>query len=201
MSIQAIVWDYGGVLVRTEDMGPRKNLARQLNLDIEELTNLMFNSPNARKAMLGKMAAIDHWQQLGSRLGTDADNFRELFFAGDELDKELISIIRGLRPDFKTALLSNAFDTLRNHLVNVRKIADAFDEVLISAEENMVKPDEEIYRLMLSRLDIEAEESVFIDDFVENVDAARRIGMHAIHFESREQTMAELLKMLDRNSQ
>jgi epoxide hydrolase-like predicted phosphatase len=200
MRIQAVVWDYGGVLVRTENIRPREKLAQSLQTSLEELTYFMFNSPNASKTMRGEIPAANHWQELGLKFGMDGDQLHDSFFSGDELDKELISFIRGLRPDFKTALLSNAFDTLRNHLVHVRKIADVFDEILISAEEKMVKPDEEIYKLMLSRLRVQAEETIFIDDFVENVDAAGRIGMNAILFESREQTLSDLSETLDRKS-
>ena len=61
----------------------------------------------------------------------------------------------------------------------------------------MVKPDPRIYRLVLERLDITAPEAIFIDDFAHNVDGARAVNMHAIHFLNPQQALADLDRMLE----
>lgn len=198
MAIKAVIWDYGGVLVRTEDIVPRQKLADKLQISIEELTDLVFNSPKAIKAAHGELSGKLHWQQVGQALGVDAQTLREEFFAGDVLDEELMRYIRNLRPEYRTGLLSNAFDQLRRQIEQGHKIADAFDEILISAEVGLMKPDTAIYELFLQRMRLEPREAVFVDDFVENVDGARQAGMQAIHFRSREQALVELGDLLDR---
>jgi len=62
------------------------------------------------------------------------------------------------------------------------KIADAFDVLVISAEVGIAKPDALIFSLALERLGVSAEEAVFVDDFVENIEAARAYGLHTVHF-------------------
>lgn len=57
-----------------------------------------------------------------------------------------------------------------------------FDGILVSGEEKLIKPDHQIYQLLLQRFDIKAEESLFIDDNPANVDAARELGIQAIQF-------------------
>ena len=57
-----------------------------------------------------------------------------------------------------------------------------FDGTVVSGIERLVKPDPSIYRLLMDRYTIEPSRAVFIDDRLENVEAARAVGLHAIHF-------------------
>lgn len=57
-----------------------------------------------------------------------------------------------------------------------------FGVTVVSGEEKLIKPDPAIYRTLLSRTGLQAERTVFIDDSPKNVDGARAVGMHAIHF-------------------
>ena len=56
----------------------------------------------------------------------------------------------------------------------------------------MVKPDPAIYRLLLDRFGLSAQDCVFIDDSPRNVEGARAVGMHAVHFISPEQLARDL---------
>jgi epoxide hydrolase-like predicted phosphatase len=67
-----------------------------------------------------------------------------------------------------------------------------FDETVFSAEVGMAKPDARIYQLILNRLGVEPQEAVFVDDFIENVEGARHLGLHAIHFKNSPQALAAL---------
>ena len=67
-----------------------------------------------------------------------------------------------------------------------------FEGILVSGEEKTRKPFKEIYELTLSRFNIEAESSVFIDDNLRNVIAAKELGINTIHFESPEQLTVAL---------
>ena len=62
-----------------------------------------------------------------------------------------------------------------------------FDGIVVSGEEHLLKPDAAIYRCLLERYALRAEESLFIDDNQDNVAAARAIGMEAVRFENAEQ--------------
>ena len=62
-----------------------------------------------------------------------------------------------------------------------------FEGIIVSGEEKTRKPFKKIYDLTLNRFDLTAEESVFIDDNLRNIEAARELGIHGIHFESPEQ--------------
>ncbi len=70
------------------------------------------------------------------------------------------------------------------------------DGGILSYQEKIVKPEEEIYLRLLSRYGLKAEECVFLDDTQENVEAARRLGFRGIRFEAREQAERELEQYL-----
>ena len=67
-----------------------------------------------------------------------------------------------------------------------------FEGIIVSGEEKTRKPFDEIYNLTLSRFNLNANESLFIDDNMRNIEAARRLGIHAIHFKSPELLIEEL---------
>ena len=71
------------------------------------------------------------------------------------------------------------------HALDVHpRLGSAFRDVVVSGQERMVKPQPEIYRLLLARNGLAAESCLFIDDNADNVAGARAIGMAAHHFTS-----------------
>jgi len=200
MNIRAVFWDLGGVLVRTEDHTTRENLAIRLGMSREELENLVFAGDSGNRAQLGETNAEQHWQSLGSNLGLSIEEmivFQRDFWGGDRLDTALIEYIRALHTRHKIGLISNAFSDLRHIITNVWNIEDTFDDMTISSEVGIMKPDPRIFQMALERLDVQPQESIFIDDFPHNVDGARNINMQAIHFQTRDQTLSELENLLN----
>lgn len=196
--LRAVIFDLGGVLLRTEDPAPREALARRLGLSRRALEDLVFNSPAGRQAQRGEISPEALWEHVRERLGLPPAQLpavQHAFWEGDRLDAALVDFIRRLRPRFRTALLSNAWRDLRAQLPRWG-LADAFDQVVVSAEEGVMKPDPRIYHVTLERLGVLPAEAVFVDDFPRNVEGARRLGMYAIHFRHREQALAELRRLL-----
>ncbi|MEJ2706344.1 MAG: HAD family phosphatase [Anaerolineales bacterium] len=199
MTIQAVIFDLGGVLVRTEDRTPRAELAEQLNMTYAELDRIAFRGESAQRAALGIISEEEHWENLGRLLGIPDERLdwaRSKFWGGDQVDEELVNYIRALRGPYKTALLSNAWSSLRHYVTQVWEIGDAFDELIISAEVHTVKPEAAIYEITLQRLQIEPQQAVFVDDFAQNVTGAKAVGMHAIQFRNPDQVEADLAQLL-----
>lgn len=199
MSIRAVVWDFGGVLVRTEDPAGRERLAQRLKTSRQELENLVFSSDSGRQAQLGELSDRQHWQNVASALNLDATGlkvFQHEFWNGDRLDRPLVELIRSLRPRYKIGLLSNNFPSLRRLLREHWHIEDAFDSIVISAEVHLLKPDPRIYSLALEQLGILPGEAVFVDDFRYNLTGAQAVGMQTVHFKNSLQTQADLTLLL-----
>lgn len=190
--IRAIIWDMGGVILRTNGEESRQALAREFGVSVADLNDLVFNSPSAEKATIGLIPEDEHWKTVATTLGIPESRIQELqdrFWAGDAVDKRLIEYIRTLNKKYKTGLLSNAWSGARQSL-NQRNACDlVFQYSMFSYEVRLKKPNPEIYKRILSFMDVKPEETIFIDDMKENIEGANSIGIHGIRFYSTDQAI------------
>lgn len=124
-----------------------------------------------------------------------ADGLLRRMFAGSELQAEMLGLIRELRATgLRTGLLSNSWGALDGYPRHL--FGDLFDDVVISGEVGMRKPEERIFLLASGRLGVSPGQCVFIDDIEYNIDAARAIGFLAVHHRESASTIAELTGLL-----
>jgi epoxide hydrolase-like predicted phosphatase len=199
MMIKAIIFDLGGVLLRTTDFSTREQLASSMGMKRYELEELIFGGLSGERAQMGEITIQEHWENLRRQLNYSQPEFTVLldeFFARDEIDRTLIETIQILHRTYKTALLSNAWDNIRKDLHERWNIDGLFDELIISAEVKMMKPDPRIFRLAVERLGVQPAEAVFIDDTRVNIKAAADEGLCAIWYLDTQQTIDDLTKYL-----
>ena len=199
MTLRAVIYDVGRVILRTEDQSPRLKWAERLGVTPEVLSATVFDSELAAEATVGRIPAEAAWAHVAVTFGLDADALAQLradFFAGDRCDGALVAFLRSLRPAYKTGILSNAWSDGRQVIAGKFALDDAADDLVISAEVGVAKPDPRIYELATTRLGVRPEETIFVDDFVRNIDGARRFGMRAVHFRNREQAIADVRALL-----
>jgi len=198
MSIKAVFFDLGGVVVRTEYQAPRQQLAERLGMEYEDLVRVVFDSDSAQKATVGEVTSAEHWATVMKRLkrpASETETIRDEFFGGDIIDHALLDYLRSLRGKYKTGLISNAWSDLRDYVVR-QKFDDAFDHMVISAEVGAAKPGAKIFRVALKQAQVEANEAVFVDDFYENIEGCEKLGIKGIHFTSPETALRQLRKIL-----
>ncbi len=202
MPIRAVYFDLGGVIVRTEYQAPRQHLAERLGMEYEDLVKRVFDNDTGLQASTGLISEDEHWAAVMRRLHlpeSETKAVREEFFAGDIVDYALLDFMRGLRKKYKVGLISNAWSGLRPWIVS-RKFEDAFDAMIISAEVGVMKPDARIFQIALEKLGVIPSESVFLDDFLENIVGARAAGMQTIHFIQPEKALKELKQLLSNHA-
>ena len=200
VAIRAIIFDMGGVILRSRDETPRIRLAQTLGWTHEELIQFVFGSETARKATVGEITEEQHWESLRFRLGISPEEmhtFQETFWEGDFVDRELLGFIGGLRREYKTGLLSNAWSGARKAVTEKYHALDVFDISIFSAEAGCAKPDPAIYWMILNQLGVQPPEAIFVDDYTPNVEAAAALGIHAIRFINLEQVRCEVIARLD----
>jgi epoxide hydrolase-like predicted phosphatase len=198
MSIKAVFFDLGGVIVRTEFQAPRQQLAERLSMEYDDLDKIVFDSDSGLRASMGEITSADHWASILQRLKRPASELaliREEFFAGDIVDRTLVEYIRSLRGSYKTGLISNAWSDLRDFIVR-EKFDDAFDKMIISAEVGAVKPEPKIFQIALEQFGVKPKEAVFVDDFYINIEGCEKVGIKGIHFKDAESTLQQLKKLL-----
>ena len=184
MTIKAIFFDLGGVLLRTENKAVRTALGAEFGMTYEQIDAFVFDCETAKLASIGKLTETEHWMDVTHRLKLPESampHIRDTFFAGDILDHTLVNFLRDARKSYKTGLISNAWSDLRPWILK-EKFDDAFDNMVISAEVGWAKPDARIYQFALDKLRVLPEESIFVDDIQKNIEGAIKIGMHGVHF-------------------
>ncbi len=199
MSIRAVIFDFGGVLINQGDDRPRLSLAKQLGVPLSRIDRLVFNSETSEKASKGEIHVAEHWEAVRQALGIAPGGmpaFLDKYWSAEEVNWGLLEYIRSLRPLYKVGLLSNAWDDLRQTMHERWNIDGLFDEMIISAEVKLVKPDPRIFRLAVQRLQVQPDETVFVDDVAENVDIASKEGLHAIQYQDLHQTLDRLKTIL-----
>jgi epoxide hydrolase-like predicted phosphatase len=198
MTVKAVFFDLGGVIVRTEYQAPRQHLAERLGMEYEDIVKIVFESPSSIKASVGEISAEQHWAEVTKRLrrpASETESIRTEFFAGDIVDRELLDFIRSLRPRYSVGLISNAWLDLREY-IEEQKFEDAFDHMVISAEVGVMKPEARIYQIALEQAGASPNEAVFVDDFYENIEGCEKVGIHGIHFKDPEPALEQLKTLL-----
>lgn len=202
--IKAIAMDVGGVLLRTEDPSGRRALEKKYALQPGRVDALVFNSKTAADSTIGRVSPEKVWKDLAETLSLSSEEleaFKRAFWQGDKLDQELIRYLESQRPKYITALLSNAWMDARQALAEQYNIIEGqtVDLILLSSELGVAKPDERIYHILAERVQCEFNQILFVDDFIENINAAEVLGIHTIQYQQGMDLIEHIQTKLDQS--
>lgn len=187
MTITTVVFDLGGVLT-APPFGGVADYERSMGLPEASISRYFRGDAVFASLERGEISARDFWKSVGSRVQA-AEGVRidlgALAAATEDaghLQPDALALVRELHGRYSLALLTN----------NVAEAAvwkeelphELFDAVIDSSVVALRKPDRRIYELVLDRIGRTPAESVFIDDFEENLPPAHDLGMAVVHFES-----------------
>jgi putative hydrolase of the HAD superfamily len=196
----AVIFDWGGVLMRTADYAPRHQWDRHLNLDPGTIEKIVHGIPEWKQLQLGQVSSAKYEEAVAVTAGVSHDEVGKLlrdFYSGDLLDDRLITLIRRLRNvDIPVGLLSNNVLTLRDDLIKLN-VFDLFSICIISAEIGVMKPDPEAYQACLSALNVTPPQTLMIDDSPANIKGALAVGMSAIQFNPSIDLETQVFNWLD----
>jgi epoxide hydrolase-like predicted phosphatase len=203
-TIKALIFDFHGVLIRTEDATPRHAWDERLGLPIGSVERAAQYSDLWVQVQLGRITPKAYWEGVAELLYMRKEEIPELrkdFFSGDRLNYKLIGLIRELHEaGYRTALLTNESLQLEVRLREL-EIVDLFDHILISAQIGVMMPDPTAYRVALHTLNAAPHEAILIDDSLTNVRGAQALGIHTILFRPGTDLRSELRKFLEYESQ
>jgi len=213
MTIEVVLWDYGGVFTPSP-FGAISAYARSVGAEPVAFREIIFGSYHEdsdhpwHQCERGELAVADTWAAISAEVEAAGYQFdlAQMFssmVSGDEFDRTIVvDAVREVRGrGIRTAIVTN----------NIREYGDAwrkqipldelFDAVIDSSHEGVRKPNPAIFHLALERVGVtEPTNAVFLDDFEGNVVAARALGMHGIVVEDDPRgALDELVAILDRN--
>ena len=194
--IQAVLFDYGGVIGRL-DQEEAGRLEEKYGLPPGALFSALYEIPEWREISLGRgserewlKAVLERLYELAGRpIPAIRQEWPKIW---RDLDEGVVSLARKLRSRYKVGLLSNATKDLEELLLEHHGITDLFDVVINSARVGLAKPDVRIFHLAAERLGVPISACVFTDDMLHNVEGARAAGMRAFQFQGAAHLESEL---------
>jgi epoxide hydrolase-like predicted phosphatase len=202
MTIRAIVFDIGGVLEITPDLGLDKKWEQKLNLEPGELNQRL--SDVWRGGSIGTISIEQVHRQIGENLGISetlvneymADVWKEYL---GTLNVELAEYFRSLRPKYQTAIISNSFVGAREKEAEHYQFNTLCDFIIYSHEVGFRKPDPRIFTVACERLGLQPHEVIFVDDHKEVYVSAEEMGMPCVEFKDNAQVIAEIEACIQAN--
>jgi len=198
VALRAVIFDYGMVLTGPQDPEAHAALLRITGLPADRFETLYWVDRHAYDE--GKLTGLAFWQKFardaGLRLSPATIDELNLLDARywTTQNPAMVAWQQQLRQHgLLTAILSNMGDNVLANLQREFLWIHDFDALVWSFEHGMAKPDPAIYRLVLEKLNVRPDESLFLDDKLLNVEAAQTLGMKAIQFTTIDRLRADLI--------
>ena len=193
-NINSIIFDFGGVLV---DWNPRhmyKDVFEN-NSEMEHfLTHICSDDWNlqqdkGRSLSEGTKLLQDKFPKHRMKIQLFYDQWEKMLKSDIP---ENVAILRELKEKYKLYGLTNWSAETFPVALKRFPFFKYFDGIVVSGEEKMVKPDEDIFNLILKRYNLEAKSCLFIDDNLINVNTAEKLGFSTIHVQEKTDLKNEL---------
>ncbi len=182
---RGLILDFGEVLTRAQPRASIEQMAALAGLPVDDFIARYWRH---RRDYDGGLSGDLYWRRVLDGLGRASSRTIAALIDEDAVSwcdyrEEVWDIAAGFRgAGGRTAMLSNGVFEIISRIRKARPLEVWFDAVVVSCEVGCSKPDPAIYRICLDRLGVEVQESLFVDDRVENIDAAAALGLRTLHF-------------------
>jgi putative hydrolase of the HAD superfamily len=206
--ITTVISDFGGVLT-TPLVQSFAAVQDQTGIPFEELAKAMgrIQEDEGKHPLYeletGRISEPDFLHKIGDALEPELGHrpelhrFREIYFEALHPNEPMIELMREAKSrGHRMGLLTNNVREWEPLWRSMLPVDEIFEEVVDSGFVGCRKPDREIYDLTLERMGVAPEECLFIDDTDVNCDAARQLGLAAVHYRHNDQAISEIRRAL-----
>lgn len=181
--IKNIVLDVGGVIFDDS----KQNIQKLLNKNCDNIYKLAYGG-GFKKCLLGEISVQEHINSLKNEKDFNDISYilkKENLIKSYSLIKNNFEYIKDLRKrGYKLFLLTNITEDSYNYINELININEKFDGGIYSYQEHLIKPDYDIYNLLINRFNLNKDETIFFDDKEKNVKAANEVGIKSYVFTS-----------------
>lgn len=208
MTIKALLFDLGGVIVDLDFSRFFKEVIEVSPLQSPHSSLLLEFWRQSEIYHQGKITNEDFYNQACELLQVCALNKEEFFKSFNSvishINNDVLDLIRSLKKTkkYKLILLSNVNKSHWNYLVNnlikeksTLDFVGLFDDLLLSFQLYLTKPQQEIYQIAIRRAGCRPDEIVFVDDGIKNIRSAEELGIHGIRYTKLNELKVELKKL------
>jgi epoxide hydrolase-like predicted phosphatase len=209
LTVQTVISDFGGVLT-SPLLGSFVAFQDETDISMENLGSAMqrISERDGSHPLFdlekGLISEADFLNRVADELEPEIGHrpnmhsFTEIYFNALEPNAPMIELMRELQGrGLRMALLTNNVREWEPRWRTMVPIDEIFELVVDSAFVGCRKPEPRIYEILLERLGVEAAGCLFVDDVEVNCEAARELGMAAVHFRDNEQAIAEVRASVD----
>jgi HAD superfamily hydrolase (TIGR01509 family) len=200
MSIKAVCFDYGGVIAKfqsEEDMaslaalaGVEKTLMKRIYWDNRAIYDQgLVSGPEYYRKILAGVGVFPDEKTIDRIIEEDIRSWAVIDSGTERLMRDI------KQAGFKLGILSNMIQPFIDWARKSIALFSLPDAGIYSCEVDSVKPEEKIYRLLLSALDCKAEELVFFDDLEVNIEGAQKLGISAFLWKGPEEARKKLKEL------
>jgi putative hydrolase of the HAD superfamily len=206
--ITTVISDFGGVLT-TPLVQSFAAVQDETGIAFEELAQAMarIDSEDGAHPLYelekGNLTEADFLRKLGDSLEPvlghrpELHRFSEIYFDALHPNEPMIELMREAKEGgHRMGMLTNNVREWEPLWRSMLPVDEIFEVVVDSGFVGCRKPDREIYEITLERLGVTSEECLFIDDIDVNCDAARELGMSAVHYQHNDQAIPEIRNAL-----
>ena len=181
--IKNIILDVGGIIFDDS----QKNIEKLLNKNCDYIYKKAYGS-GFKECLLGKKTVQEHIDTLINLEDFESMNYilkKENLVKSYPLMKENYKYIQILKQEgYKLYLLTNITEDSYNYINDLININTAFDGGIYSYQVHLIKPDPDIYKLLINKYNLNKSETIFFDDKEKNIIAANNVGIKAFVFNS-----------------
>ena len=205
MAVEAVIWDFGGVLTTSPfEAFNRYEAERGLPHDFIRTVNATNPDHNAwalfERAEIDAAAFDARFLEEASALGHAVRGAEVLPLLSGDIRPRVVAALKACKARFKVGCITNNVQTghgagmsgTSDKAAAALAIMETFDAVIESSKAGLRKPDPRIYAMMCELLVVEPEACVYLDDLGVNCKPAAQLGMRAIKVTSQDQALAEL---------
>lgn len=197
--IKTILFDYAGVLTPTVDNFVfAEKYHKRFKMTPKKLMKKSYK--NWDMAVIGKLPKGKFWKDIGEELSIDPDELRDLVIRTFPIDNELINFIDKTKDHYTIAMVSNQIEDWLEKVIDDNNLKNKFHYFINSYTVGARKPDPKIFLEALRQTKSKPEETLFIDDSLENIEAAKKLGMQTIWWNKengKEDPLKEFIKLIN----
>lgn len=195
---EIVAFDLGRVLVDFDYKITAYNIEKYCKYPAEELLKLLINSPYFTRYESGLISTAEFFSKIKELTGFSGtfDEFAQAMTAIFTPIEPMIEMHREIkRRGYRTFILSNTNELVVDAFRRRFPFFNEFDGYVFSYVEKALKPEEKIYRTLEQQSRCSGDQIVYIDDILENVLTARRLGWIAIEHKDPSSTRIALQKI------